>query len=238
MTAAIPDNLIRLAEVAEILGITPQRVSALSQSGKIPPHISKVKEAGHWYYLWDRDSVEECHKLREENRSKLNAGLINRQTPLSGSAWKTRLYEAPEGFMRLSDAKKFVGLTSTAFERAIMVGDISSGRRYYPPDASAHQAFQIWSEKELREFLARRKPAPKKAKKVYVPGHALALLERLKRYADKNGFVDGDATDIVTGNPAPASPWSEINRLQKAGMLEWGLDNWDRLTFQLRKEEA
>lgn len=78
------------------------------------------------------------------------------------------------------------------------------------------------------------KPAPKKP---HISGSALALLSRLRRYADGKGFVDGDATDIVIGTPARPADWKLINELAKAGALEWSLDGWDRLTFTLNQEE-
>lgn len=68
-----------------------------------------------------------------------------------------------------------------------------------------------------------------------MPGELQALLSRLWSRA-KGKIVDGDATDIIFGNPAREKDWGHIESLAKEGCLEWQLDRFDRLEIILNPE--
>ena len=106
-------------------------------------------------------------------------------------------------------------------------------RETYFFERSTVEAYKLVREERLAAMQAsiRREQGPKKPR---VRGSAQAMLSILKGHADPaTGFVDGDATDLCIGNPAPKNAWDDIEALRAAGFLEWGLDNWDRLTIQL-----
>lgn len=145
----------------------------------------------------------------------------------------------PEGWVTTQEAAKIMGYSApSSVAELAKQGKIPKGKwtRIAP-----NRCGYIWEKRTLPPAKAKA-PSAKSGKATgksskHLSPTALAFLARLRRYADKTGFVDGDATDIVVGNPARQTDWDAINELAQAKALEWGLDGWDRLTFKLADED-
>ena len=221
----IPDGYIPAVEAAGFVGLTQSafynRVAAgglpkplegqfrriVGGGNGVPPTAVPVKK------VWNREEIEAA------------AGSLTKHKPVDGFRKKAPM---PDGFCRAELAAEFLGMSLNRFRQQVAAGVLPAGtptciKNYSKP-------VNLWKKEALLPF--RPKPKPGKPEPA-----DLVLLSRLRCHADKAGFVDGDATDLVTGNPARPADWESINALAKANRLEWGLDNWDRLTFQLAPEK-
>ena len=96
---------------------------------------------------------------------------------------------------------------------------------------------RIWPEAGIRAYAASQGIAQKpKADKKRPTPTALALLERLRHYADAYGTVDGDATDLVCGNPPRWQDLEALDLLVAAKALTCATDRWGRMTFTLAQD--
>lgn len=65
MTQAPPDEYLTTAQVAQVLGVTTNRVRQLVQEGKLP----SLKQAG-WWVRYRRSDVERLHRERSQIEEK------------------------------------------------------------------------------------------------------------------------------------------------------------------------
>lgn len=92
---------------------------------------------------------------------------------------------------------------------------------------------QRWVKSEILEKLPRDKEVEKK---LPFPPATMAMLSILKSKS-REGFVSGDETDFVCGNPPDERIWADIQPLIEKKKIKVGIDNWDRVTFTFVKGE-
>lgn len=228
----IPDGFIPARQVAEILGVARDYIYDLAAQGRIP-----TGKRGKFYFTADTGKIFTSSYCWDEAeiRAVAKEGIPapkphGRPTVTRTTAPVTAI---PSGWLKASDAAKLVGTTINTLVCRSEGGALPMYRWHqYLTEHNKLSTVRIWNEQELKEHVPGWKKKP--AKKV-LAGELQALLSRLWSRA-KGKIVDGDATDLIFGNPAREKDWKNIESLAKAGCLEWSLDGWDRLEISLNPE--
>ena len=154
----------------------------------------------------------------------------------------TATYKAPDGFFRIAEAAAILGMSCVNFKRRVEMGIFPQGEWYIPSGAVRSCRFPIWKKADILALAEEKIPAPDEkpapGKALHLSGEAAALLMRLQAHADERGFVSGDATDLVLGNPCHGERNKAIlGQLIGAGLIVPDRDNWDRMTFRIKPPE-
>lgn len=228
----IPDGFIPARQVAQILGVARDYIYDLTAQGRLP-----AGKRGKFYFTADTGKIftsSYCWN-EAEIRAVAKEGIPapkphGRPTVVKAP---TPVTATPSGWLKASDAAKLIGTTINTLVCRSEGGALPMYRRHqYITETGKPSTVKIWNEQELKERIPAWKKKP--GKKV-LAGELQALLSRLWSRA-KGNLVDGDATDLIFGNPAREKNWQSIEALAKAGCLEWSLDGWDRLEIQLNPE--
>ena len=140
----------------------------------------------------------------------------------------------PEGYIRAAEAAALLNMTTCKVGWLARMGFIPTGEDFRPIGSGS--TYRIYKREDILAYAEKTGVQQPSEKVERITPTDLALLSRLRHYANSAGYVGGDATDIILGNPARPADWQSINALAKAGALEWHLDNWDRLAFTLARE--
>ena len=233
----IPDGFIPVRQVAEILGVARDYIYDLTAQGRIPAgkrgkFYFTAADTGKIFtssYCWSEEEIravakegipapKPCHRPKTSISPKIPQA-VERSTPA--------------GWLKASDAAKLMGTTINTLVCRSEGGALPMYRWHqYITETGKLSTVKIWNEQELKEHVPAWKKKP--VKKV-LAGELQALLSRLWSRA-KGRMVDGDATDLIFGNPAGEKDWQRIKALAKEGCLEWQLDRFDRLEIILNAE--
>lgn len=226
----IPDGYITVSTVSGLLDLSEDYIYRLSRRGKLPGELVGAfcfkDEAGIMHTakrIWEKAKIIEIAKTPLKKEQMV---APEHQEP-KVSALDSSI---PSGFLKASEAAKLLGISINTLICKSETGQLPWYRwhQYITPQGRP-STVRIWCKNELKKYIPLHQ---RKTNEKVLPGYLQALLSHLSSYA-KDSIVDGDATDLIFGNPAREKSWADINALAKVGALEWSLDNWERLVIVL-----
>lgn len=232
----VPDGFIVARQAAQILGVRcKDSIYNLVAQGRIP-----AGRKGKFYFSANGKTFTSTYCWNEaEIRAVAKEGIPapkpchRPKAAPSPKAAQAVERSVPAGWLKASEAAKLMGTTINTLVCRSEGGSLPMYRWHqYLTEHDKLSTVRIWNEQELKAHIPEWK---KKSGKKVLAGELQALLSRLWCRA-QSAKVDGDATDLIFGNPARERDWRNIEALAKAGCLEWSLDNWDRLEISLNPE--
>lgn len=134
----------------------------------------------------------------------------------------------PTGFCTAQKAAQMLGMALKDFKAKVELGIFSPPEAVPMLDESGYRLREYFRISEIEKHIQKR---PEQNTKRLSP-EAIALLKRLKANS-KNGFVDGDATDIIHGNPMSKRDTNAIKEIVSGGYAILSRDNWGRWTYNI-----
>ena len=219
--APIPDGYIPAADAAKILGINQNVFYQKMLKDMLPKSL-----IGDFYRVVDGRKVPVKNVWSEvEIRHAAQTGECLRDRRSTRPGVKP---EMPEGWVRAEMAAEILEMPLSQFRRQVALGLLPAGKPAQVRGLGS-KPVSIWNREELQEYV----PPPPPADPGHLTSTAHAILSRLRHWANEDGFVNGDATDIIFGRPMREKDKKDVDLLIGAGLIRQSRDNWSRRCFKL-----